>query len=467
MSLENDKPKRPALEQKATDTVKRYGILNFTAVVVGVSGGADSMALLNFLCSMREKTGIRVYAAHINHGIRGDEAARDENFVCQWCKREKVDCFVLHADVKAQAAECGETVEEAGRRVRYEFFEQNAKKLGAAIATAHTLSDSIETQIMNLARGTGLRGLCGIPPVRGDVIRPLIRCTRSDTEEYCQFYGIEYVNDSTNFSHDYTRNRVRLDIIPKLYEINPAFDRAAERLFTILEEEQSCLEEQVSERLAAALVSPGVYSLDLLSQGCQTALLKRCAASAAAQFTGVAQEAGHINAIADIILHGSGKVEIKGGCFVLAKQGKLIFTWSDEKMSQTGDFVFPFKPGTYQNGIFELKISDIFEFDQNKFKKFNKRYFNDAIDCDKIRDNAVIRAKIQGDKFSPAGRNATKTLKKLFNEVKIPIDERSFVPVAVDGEGVLWVGSFGVSERCKVTEGTKNAVLLEIKRLEV
>lgn len=153
--------------------------------------------------------------------------------------------------------------------------------------------------------------------------------------------------------------------------------------------------------------------------------------------------------------------------FCVGAAWKTFFTHSVEKMSQTVNFIFPFKTGTYENGMFELKISTIFQFDQKNLKKFDKRCSNDAIDCDKIGDNAVIRVKIQGDKFSPAGRNATKTLKKLYNEAKIPIEERTLVPVAADGEGVFWVGGFGVCERCKVTEGTKNAVLLEIKRLEV
>ena len=167
-------------------------------------------------------------------------------------RENAVELFVLHADVKEQAEASGETVEEAGRRVRYSFFEQKSKELDAAVATAHTLSDSIETQLMNFARGTGLRGLCGIPPVRGDIIRPLIRCTRRDTEEYCQYNGIKYVNDSTNFSREYTRNRVRLDVVPKLYEINPAFDKAAARLITMLEDDEKCLEAAAEKRLENA-----------------------------------------------------------------------------------------------------------------------------------------------------------------------------------------------------------------------
>lgn len=316
----------PALEGKACETMARYGMLNgWASVIVGVSGGADSMALLRFLCSLREETGIGVYAAHVNHGLRGDEADRDEEFVRSWCAANDVEFLVLHSDVRAEAKADGKTVEEAGRFVRYGFFEQKSKELDAAVATAHTLSDSIETQIMNFARGTGLHGLCGIPPVRGNVIRPFIRCTRSETEEYCRYYGIEYVDDSTNFSRDYTRNRIRLDLIPQLYKLNPSFDKAAARLFSSLEDDESCLEAAADKRLALAKRGDGEYDITVLEDGCPKAVMSRCASLAALRFTDKAQEAKHIDAIIGIIEKGSGKAEIKGGCFVQARGGRLIF----------------------------------------------------------------------------------------------------------------------------------------------
>lgn len=465
----NETIKQPALVKKAEETVKRFDMLNCPAIIVGVSGGADSMALLHFLCSLREKSGLKVYAAHINHGLRGEEALRDENFVKNWCSENGVELFVLHADVNKIAKERGETVEEAGRKVRYGFFEENADKLNARIATAHTLSDNIETQILNIARGTGLHGLCGIPPVRGSIVRPLINCTRHDTEEYCKYYSIKYVDDSTNFMREYTRNRVRLDIIPILYEINSAFDRAQARLFESLAEDESFLADEAEKRLAEAELDRGVYSLSvLLKNDCHPAILKRCAAIAAARFTNTAQEAGHINTIARIASEGCGKAEIKGGFFVQSLKGRLIFSLPQSSKPQIPeDFTFPLEDGIYENRLFRLTIKRISFEIEKKFKNFNKQYFKNAIDCDKIKDNAVIRAKKQGDSFSPAGRNVTKTLKKLFNEAGIPVEERAYLPVAADSEGILWVGKFGAAERCKVTDTTHNAIIIEIESLEV
>lgn len=463
MSSENEIKSEPELPKKVLKAVGRYNMLDCGAIIAGVSGGADSMALLKFLCTLREEKGIKVYAAHINHCLRGEEALRDENFVRKWCSENDVELFLLREDVKKLAAQSGQTVEEAGRSVRYGFFNEKANEFNAKIATAHTLSDSIETQIFNLARGTGLHGLCGIPPVRGRIIRPLIKCTRQDTEEYCAFNGIKYVDDSTNFSRDYTRNRIRLDIVPKLYKLNSAFDRAESRLIDSLEEDEDFFENEAQKTLKTAFEAPGTYLLNELAK-CHPAVLKRCIAAAAEQFTGTAQEAIHINAVSRIVLSGSGKTEIKGGCYVKAYGGKLIFSKSQQNKPVNNTFRFPFKEGTYKNGMFSITISNIFE---KNLKKFSKQYLNNTIDCDKIKNNAIVRARIQGDEISLAGRNITKSLKKLYSEAKIPTEERAYVPVAADDEGVFWVGKFGTAERCKVTEGTKNAILLEINYLEV
>lgn len=464
----NSNENEPALAKKAYETINRYKMFESKSpVLVGVSGGADSMALLRFLCSLREKMGMKVYAAHVNHGIRGEEARRDEVYVKEWCRENSVELFILHANVKARAAKNGETVEEAGRFVRYGFFREKADEIGAVTATAHTLSDSIETFLLNFSRGTGLRGLCGIPPVRGGIIRPLIRCTRQDTEEYCHYYGIKYLDDSTNFSRDYTRNRIRLDVVPELYRINSSFDKAAARLFDSLEDDRNCLEAAAEKRLRSAEVFPSEYIAGELTNDCDRAVLARCISKAAARFTGEAQESLHITAVLEMLEKGSGKTEIKGGCFASVKNNRLIFEKPVPKKTPGSDFCAPLKVGIYENDKYKLVISPISLSELKNLKNINKRYSKNVLDCDKIRGNALVRLKSEGDKISPAGRNVTKTLKKLFNEMKISVDARPYIPVAADDDGVIWAAEIGVSERCKLTDETKNAILLEIKHLEV
>lgn len=484
MSRAPDAPElRPRLEGEAQRTARRFGMLG-KAVLAGVSGGADSMALLHWLCARRE-TGLSVYAAHVNHLLRGGEALRDEETVRAFCRELGVELFVLRADVAARARERGESIEEAGRAVRYAFFAQKAEELerrfaretgGTAgedapaagkfcvrVATAHTLSDRIETQLLNLARGTGPRGLCGIPPVRGRIVRPLIACTRADTEEYCRFYGIKYVDDSTNFSRAPARNRIRLDAVPVLCGINPAFPRAEERLFEILAEDEAYLEGQARELLARARTSAGAYRLEPLAQA-EPALLRRGLNEAARLFSGAEQEFRHVEALAELVRRREGKAELHGGCFARVFRGQLLFSRPEE--GDAAGFSFPFAPGAYQTPGFAVTITDCSGELAKNFENIKKQYFKSVVDCDRIKDNAVVRARAAGDLFCPAGRGVTKTLKKLLNEAGVPAGERSRVPVAADAEGVFWVGGFGTAQRCALRKETKRAFRIEIKNLE-
>ena len=211
------------LEQKALLALRQYSL--FTQgdrIAVGVSGGADSVALLRFLAVLREEYRWELIVCHIHHGLRGAEADRDEQFVRELAGQLGLPYTVRHIDAAALALENHLSVEEAGRNARYAFFAETAGE-GGRIATAHTLDDTIETVLMNLIRGTGLHGLCGIPRTRGNIVRPLLDVTRAEVEEYLALLGQPYCTDSTNLSDDYTRNRVRHDILPRLRELNPNF----------------------------------------------------------------------------------------------------------------------------------------------------------------------------------------------------------------------------------------------------
>ncbi len=243
---------------RAAETVERYDMLpRGSAVLAAFSGGADSSALLHFLCSVRGKRGLRVFAAHVNHGLRGAEADRDEAFVRGVCRAWGVPLFAARVNVRAEAEKTGESEELCGRRLRYAFFEKTAAALGARIATAHTLSDCVETILFNLARGTGLSGLCGIPPVRGNIVRPLIETTRAEVEAYCRENGLDFVTDSTNFSRVYGRNRVRLDVVPALRTINPSLEKAVLREIRLFAADEAFLRGETEKLLARAAVPDG------------------------------------------------------------------------------------------------------------------------------------------------------------------------------------------------------------------
>lgn len=186
-------------------------------ILIGLSGGADSVCLTHMLYSMKDKLGIELYTAHLNHGIRGEEALRDEEFVKKFSDKLQIKCFVRHADIKADSKQRGISEELCGREARYSFFEEIMERNGITkIATAHNKNDNAETILMNFIRGASISGLCGIPFRRDKIIRPILTLTRNEIIEYINENNLSYVTDSTNLEEIYTRNKVRLDLIPKL-----------------------------------------------------------------------------------------------------------------------------------------------------------------------------------------------------------------------------------------------------------
>lgn len=199
-------------------------------VCAALSGGADSVSLLLALCALKDELSVEVAACHLNHGLRGGESDADERFCRELCERLCVPLYSKKINV-SELVQKHESVEEAARRARYAFFEEALERFGekCVLATAHSANDNAETVLLNLTRGTGLLGLCGIPPVRGfggsgerRVIRPLIGCTRGEIERYLSGAGQDFVTDKTNLSEDYTRNKLRRRVLPELAAINPS-----------------------------------------------------------------------------------------------------------------------------------------------------------------------------------------------------------------------------------------------------
>ena len=216
--------------EKVKKTINEYNMINEgETVLCCLSGGADSVTLV--LC-LRE-LGVNIRACHVNHNLRGEESDRDEQFCRKLCKDLGVPLDVLSVDVRGYCEKNSCSVEEGARRIRYDYFESlSANK----IATAHTLSDSLETALFNLARGSGAKGLCGIPPVRGRIIRPLIACTRGEVESFLEERDQSFVTDSTNLLDDHSRNSIRHSVVPVLKKLNPAAEQAFYRLSRSLED---------------------------------------------------------------------------------------------------------------------------------------------------------------------------------------------------------------------------------------
>ena len=301
--------------------VNKYKLIEKNdSVAVALSGGADSVSLLHMLCSVKEKYNLTLYAIHINHMIRGEEAERDEEFCREFCKKLSVKLFVKKINVPSIAEKEKISTELCGRNVRYKEFDELSKKLNCKIATAHTLSDNAETLMINLVRGTSLNGLCAIPERRDYIIRPLILCDRAYIENYCHENSLDYVTDSTNLTDDYTRNKIRHNVITELKKINPSFEASLKRLCDDAKLLSVYLDKQTDKAVADSRLAFGYSAKKICEQDKiirQNVIKKICVENGAD-----IPEHIHIELI-DNALFKSGCVDLCGNFRAVVKQGIL------------------------------------------------------------------------------------------------------------------------------------------------
>ena len=448
------------LEQKALCALRQYSLFSQgDRIAVGVSGGADSVALLRFLAALRPQFGWDLVVCHIHHGLRGAEADRDEHFVRALAEQLGLPCAVSRIDAAALALRDHISVEEAGRMARYAFFAQTAGE-GGRIATAHTLDDSIETVLMNLVRGTGLRGLCGIPRIRGNIVRPLLDCTRAEVEDYLGALGQPYCTDSTNLTDDYTRNRIRHDILPRLCELNPNFPGAMARMLPRLAAQQAltdCLAAQSAQQLHAACGGLSRQGLSALPEPvCDRLLLRlleqnRLPVSAAA-----------VERMTETLRTG-GKLDLAARSWFFVAQGDLaaviyappggIPPVPVPLPQEETPVILPFSPQK------SLKLTLCNKIVANTSEKFNISLLKYAIDCDRIIGYSFMRTRRPGDTFIVGKKQLS--LGEAWAAAGIPALLRPALMVLADEQGVLWAEGIGSSSRAAVTENTKQYVIIE------
>lgn len=430
-------------------------MLRSDRVIVALSGGADSMALLSFLNQYKTSLGIHLSAAHINHNIRGEDALRDQRFVENYCKQHGIPLTVFSKNIPEIAAKNGEGLEECGRKVRYELL--HALDEEAMIATAHHLNDSAETALFNLIRGAGIDGLRGILPVRGRVIRPLIACSKNEILAYCKEQAIPFCEDSTNEDSAYTRNKIRAKLLPLCNEINPAFLDAFARNAQILSETEDFLNNCADALLQEAQQNVGFSVQTLLAA--HSAVRKKALARIAQNITGKLCEYKHILAL-DAILSTGGCVNLPNRK-ILCADGVLLF-----EKRPAPKRAFEIVPVHNLNLSYNInKKTVVFSREkyeiENKSQKIHNKVFINKIDYDTIYGSLALRSRKNGDSVRLFGRGCTKSFKKLLNEAKIPVAERDALVILADDAGIVWVEGFGASERCAVTSGTQQT--LEIK----
>ena len=448
------------LEDKCRTAITRYSMISKgDHIVVGLSGGADSCALLHFLSTMRDELDLRLTAVHVNHMIRGEEAVRDADFAREFCAGLGIDFHLYKRDIPAIALEKGIGQEQCGREVRYEIFESEADKSGAKIATAHTLSDSAETVIFHMIRGCSVSGLKGIPPVRGRIIRPLILCERADIEEYCIRHGIDFVTDSTNLSADYTRNKIRLQILPLMREMNPSVIGAIGRLSESARSDDDYITAAAEEAVCMYLEDGNPDGLF----NCEGPVLGRALVKICSVRLGISPEQRHISEMTECLGRGEGSVNLPGDN-VLRVRNKSVYVGKQSSFSQIGSSFYGWRtelvPGEIITPVGQKIICIV--MDKNKYNiicKNDENVFQNCLDYDKIM-KAVFRFRREGDCFLRAGRNGSKSLKKLFNEEKIPQPIRGIIPLLESEGSIMWICGIGAAEQCKVTCATERVLYI-------
>lgn len=430
---------------------KHYMINKGDSIAVGFSGGADSVCLLHSLSCLKDEYDIVLKAVHINHNIRGEEALRDEEFCRNFCEKLGVEFVSFSVDVPALSKEKRISEELCGRQVRYQCFQ----KLGTdKIAVAHTLSDSSETLLFNLARGTGMKGLCGISAVRDNIIRPLIECTREEIEAYCEDNGLLYVTDSTNLSDEYTRNKLRHGVIPVLKSINPSFERNILRLTQNIRLENDFIETVVFDLLESAAVTEGYSRSVLLSA--HPAIYKRAVAKIISSYSKKDFEDKHVTLCLSVLRNGRGAVEISKGTYFCADGDKIYIDVPKKEDEKLWSF-----------SLFDDMTDTPFEKFSFEIVNTDNAFFSKGLSCIDISDinenELVLRSRKSGDKLTSSKRRNTKTLKKLFTESKISKEKRSSIAVLSYKEDVLWVEGFGTDKKYEVNSNTSRILIIKEK----
>ena len=429
-------------------TIDDEGLLKSgMSVCVGVSGGADSVCLLDVLCRLAPQYDLRLSVVHVNHGLRGDDADRDEAFVKALCEDRALAFRAVHADVAAEAKRARCSVEEAGRAVRYAAFEASGCDV---IAVAHTRSDSVETALFQLARGTSAGGLRGIRAKRGNVIRPLIRVTRKQVEAYLQTRGLAYVTDETNACDAYARNFIRHRVVPALKEVNAAFEDHVSAVLDDLALTEAYLTQQ-TETLLASAERDGGWDVSALSAA-HPALQSRAVATLLAAAMKKPPERRHVTACLALLKEKSGKTQLGADCFFTVRQGLAFFGSSPEPLPEA--WAVPLENETAETPVGCIRLVPVFAPDET------------ALDADSLLFPLTVRTRRAGDAITLPKRGVTKTLKKLFNEAHLPLSEREKRVVLESGGRVAWVEGFGADKAFSATEKTTKrfTVLIEPKK---
>ncbi|HPE15408.1 MAG TPA: tRNA lysidine(34) synthetase TilS [Oscillospiraceae bacterium] len=437
-------------------------------LLCAVSGGADSVCLLHILKTLAPARGFSVAAAHFNHGLRGEESDGDESFVRELAADWGVPFYAGRGDTAAEAAARGYGIEETARLLRYDFLRKTAQGAGAqVIATAHTADDNLETLLMRLARGTGLRGLAGIPPRRGALVRPFLTTDRAWVLAYLEEHRLPHREDRTNADTAFTRNRLRREVTPVLRALNPRLTEAVNTTTALLRADDAALTARAWDLVRHAETHPSgaVFVPASLLASAPGPVASR-AAILLLERAGAGRRdltAGHIASILSLAQSAdpSAQLSLPGGACAFREYGNLCFsaspppeaTFTPVRLPEEGVVVPPGAP--YRIRVTRCKKTVEMQNSAGVF----------YLCCAMIKGELWVRPRRSGDAVRFPGRAGTRSLKELFIDERVPRTMRALIPVFMDGETVAAVGGFGAADAYAARSGDA-ALKIEIEGLE-
>ncbi|MGV8826919.1 MAG: tRNA lysidine(34) synthetase TilS [Breznakibacter sp.] len=442
------------LEKTQHNLILHCQVVPNSRILVGLSGGADSIALLEILLQL----GYHCQAAHCNFHLRGEESDRDEAFVRQWCKNKEIPLHVVHFDTQQTARDQGISIEMAARQLRYNWFKTLLEKEQLHyLAIGHHADDSVETFFLNLTRGTGVRGLSGIQYRNGQIIRPLLNLSRAEIETYCRHHNLEYVNDSTNAEEHYLRNKIRHSVVPVLKSINPAFLETMQGNMLRMMEIGELLSEttETFRQQAVAMEDDNL----LISKK-------------------ILQQTTHKRLILFEVLNGFGfnaaTIDDLLKCLEEGKIGRQFFSATHRLILDRYNLVLLARDKEEEEKTYYIEqglvsmiqpiAMTLAEYEKkDQFEPIRPPHIG-LFDADLIQFPLTLRHWQEGDQFKPLGLNGFKKLSDYFIDKKIRRDQKEQMWILLSGNDIIWLVGERIDDRYKITAKTKN--ILEIKLTE-
>ena len=457
---------------KTLSTINKYNLIEKgDKIVLGLSGGPDSVCLLHILHRLKDVLDIEVYAAHLNHQIRGIEAQKDALYISKLCESMGITFFVKSINVPQYCNDNKLSLEEGARKLRYEMFFEIKESLNAdKIAIAHNMNDQVETVLMRMMRGTGLQGLKGIDYKRdGVIIRPILEIERKDIESYCEQYNLNPRIDATNLETIYTRNKIRLELIPYMKEnFNSNIVESIVRMSNGLRSDNDFIEsEALNKYKQVSSINGENLEINLnkytdLHKSLKSRIVRYAIKYILGDTNFIDQK--HIEEVFDLEKDNKldKKIVLPRGLFVYRQKDKLVFTMKEIIIEET-----EFTHKIPINGFVKINEANVIieteKMTLNKYKALKKDKSSKWFDYNKIKGEVIVRNRKPGDKIKLS--MGSKKLKQLLIDLKIPKDQRSKIPIIQDDNGILCVGDLRNSEEYKIDKTTKEVLKICFKKI--